>query len=118
MKADEVRLYALRGGLKKQAVCYTHFHSNKVFRGDHNNIIDRAFQDFAELVYCRCADRLIMPQPIYRTAADVMFGDQRVGRYFVPVKVIPKRFVCYHCRTSFRKTERKNPSGLKFPLDI
>ena len=34
MKADEVRLYALRGGLKKQAVCYTHFHSNKVFRGD------------------------------------------------------------------------------------
>ena len=33
-KADEVRLYALRGGLKKQAVCYTHFHSNKVFRGD------------------------------------------------------------------------------------
>ena len=38
MKADEVRLYALRGGLKKQAVCYTHFHSNKVFRGDHNGI--------------------------------------------------------------------------------
>ena len=36
MKADEVRLYALRGGLKKQAVCYTHFHSNKVFRGDYN----------------------------------------------------------------------------------
>ena len=36
MKADEVRLYALRGGLKKQAVCYTHFLSNKVFRGDHN----------------------------------------------------------------------------------
>ena len=35
MKADEVRLYALRGGLKKQSVCYTHFHSNKVFRGDH-----------------------------------------------------------------------------------
>ena len=35
MKADEVRLYALRGGLKKQAVCYTHFLSNKVFRGDH-----------------------------------------------------------------------------------
>jgi hypothetical protein len=33
-KTDEVRLYALRGGLKKQAVCYTHFHSNKVFRGD------------------------------------------------------------------------------------
>ena len=36
MKADEVRLYALRGGLKKQSVCYTHFHSNKAFRGDHN----------------------------------------------------------------------------------
>ena len=34
MKADEVRLYALRGGFLKQAVCYTHFHSNKVFRGD------------------------------------------------------------------------------------
>ena len=34
MKADEVRLYALRGGLKNQAVCYTHFLSNKVFRGD------------------------------------------------------------------------------------
>ena len=29
MKADEVRLYALRGGLKKQAVCYTHFHISK-----------------------------------------------------------------------------------------
>ena len=26
---------SLRGGLKKQSVCYTHFHSNKVFRGDH-----------------------------------------------------------------------------------
>ena len=38
MKADEVRLYALRGGLKKQAVCYTHFHSNKVFRGDRKII--------------------------------------------------------------------------------
>ena len=83
----------------------------------HNDIIDWAFQNFAELVYCRCADRLIMSQPVYRTAADVMFGDQCVGRYFVPVKVIPKRFVCYHCRTSFRKTE-KNPLGLKFPLDI
>ncbi len=40
MKADEVRLYALRGGLKKQAVCYTHFHSNEVFRGDHKIIFD------------------------------------------------------------------------------
>ena len=50
----------------------------------HNNIIDRAFQNFAELVYCRCADWLIMPQTVYR-AADVMFGDQRVGRYFMPV---------------------------------
>ena len=40
MKADEVRLYALRGGLKKQAVCYTHFHSNKVFRGDHIYFLD------------------------------------------------------------------------------
>lgn len=29
-----VRLYALRGGLKKQSVCYTYFHSNKVFIGD------------------------------------------------------------------------------------
>ena len=84
----------------------------------HNDIIDRAFQNFAELVYCRCADRLIMSQPVYRTAADVMLGDQRVGRYFVPVEVIPKRFVCYHCRTSFRKTERKSTSGLKFSLDI
>ena len=84
----------------------------------HNNIIDRAFQNFVELVYCRCADWLIMPQTVYRTAADVMLGDQRVGRNFVPVEVIPKRFVCYHCRTSFRKTERKNPSDLKFPLDI
>ena len=34
MKADEVRLYALRGGFLKQSLCYTHFHSNKVFRGD------------------------------------------------------------------------------------
>ena len=34
MKADEVRLYALRGCFLKQSVCYTHFHSNKVFRGD------------------------------------------------------------------------------------
>ena len=33
-KADEVRLYALRGGLTKQSVCYTHFRSNEVFRGD------------------------------------------------------------------------------------
>lgn len=30
MKADEVSLYALRGGLKKQSVCYTHFRSNKI----------------------------------------------------------------------------------------
>ena len=47
MKADEVRLYALRGGLKKQAVCYTHFHSNKVFRGDQidiENIIGKEVQ--------------------------------------------------------------------------
>ena len=39
-----VRLYALRGGLKKQAVCYTHFHSNKVFRGDH--VLSLFFQLF------------------------------------------------------------------------
>ncbi len=39
MKADEVRLYALRGGFLKQAVCYTHFHSNKVFRGDLYKIV-------------------------------------------------------------------------------
>ena len=38
MKADKVRLYALRGGLKKQAVCYTNFHSNEVFRGDQYNL--------------------------------------------------------------------------------
>ena len=31
---ESLRLYALRGGLKKQTVCYTHFLSNKVFRGD------------------------------------------------------------------------------------
>ena len=43
MKADEVRLYALRGGLKKQAVCYTHFHSNKVFRGDHKFEMKRIY---------------------------------------------------------------------------
>ena len=43
-KADEVRLYALRGGLKKQVVYYTHFHSNEVFRGDlyfFDNIIPK-----------------------------------------------------------------------------
>lgn len=34
-----VRLYALRGDLKKQAVCYTHFPSIKVFRGDLNSIL-------------------------------------------------------------------------------
>ena len=28
-------MYALRGGLTKQSACYAHFHSNKVFRGDH-----------------------------------------------------------------------------------
>ena len=33
-KTDEVRLNALQGGLTTQAVCYTHFNSNKVFRGD------------------------------------------------------------------------------------
>ena len=33
-KADEVRLYALRGDLPKQSVRCTHFHSNKVFRDD------------------------------------------------------------------------------------
>ena len=42
MKADEVRLYALRGGLKKQSVCYTHFHSNKVFRGDLTLIMQKS----------------------------------------------------------------------------
>ena len=47
MKADEVRLYALRGGLKKQAVCYTHFHSNKVFRGDH-----KVKQDIFIMINC------------------------------------------------------------------
>ena len=34
-----VRLDALRGGLTKQAVCYTHFPSNEVFIGDHKQII-------------------------------------------------------------------------------
>ena len=33
-KADDVRLYALLGGLTKQAVCSAHFPSNEVFRGD------------------------------------------------------------------------------------
>ena len=31
-------------GLKKQSVCYTHFHSNEVFRGDHN-IFKLSFMD-------------------------------------------------------------------------
>ena len=34
-KADEVRLYALRGGLTTKMVRTAHFRSHKVFRGDH-----------------------------------------------------------------------------------
>ena len=33
-KADEVRLYALRGGLTTKMVRTAHFRSHKVFRGD------------------------------------------------------------------------------------
>ena len=32
-KADEARLYALRGGLTQQTACSARFCSNKVFRG-------------------------------------------------------------------------------------
>ena len=35
-KADEARLYALRGGLTQQTACTADFLSNKVFRGDRN----------------------------------------------------------------------------------
>ena len=34
-KADEVRLYALRGGLTTKMVRTAHFRSHEVFRGDH-----------------------------------------------------------------------------------
>ena len=27
----------------KQSVCYTHFHSNKVFRGDHKSLLSVCF---------------------------------------------------------------------------
>ena len=50
MKADEVRLYALRGGLKKQSVCYTHFHSNKVFRGDLIILTQDRLDDIIDIV--------------------------------------------------------------------
>ena len=35
-KADEVRLYALRGGLTTKMARTAHFRSHEVFRGDHN----------------------------------------------------------------------------------
>ena len=65
MKADEVRLYALRGGLKKQSVCYTHFHSNKVFRGDHKEFFDGIcvlVGEFWEkhLTFCMKCDKIKM----------------------------------------------------------
>ena len=34
-KADEVRLYALRGGLTTKMARTAHFRSHEVFRGDH-----------------------------------------------------------------------------------
>ena len=36
-KADEVRLYALRGGLTTKMVRTAHFRSHEVFRGDHRS---------------------------------------------------------------------------------
>ena len=63
MKADEVRLYALRGGLKKQAVCYTHFHSNKVFRGDHRQIITCAYARV--LYYHKAVARFVLSKLLY-----------------------------------------------------
>ena len=39
-KADEVRLYALRGGLTTKMARTAHFRSHEVFRGDHNKYRD------------------------------------------------------------------------------
>lgn len=41
----------------------------------HNNIIDRAFQNFAELVNGCRADRLVVPQTVDCATADVVFVD-------------------------------------------
>ena len=38
-KADEVRLYALRGGLTTKMVRTAHFRSHEVFRGDLQSLV-------------------------------------------------------------------------------
>ena len=45
-KADEVRLYALRGGLTTKMVRTAHFRSHEVFRGDHNVVLHTAVDGF------------------------------------------------------------------------
>ena len=68
-----VRLYALRGGLKKQSVCYTHFHSNKVFRGDLIAVL--------AVITIVAAAFFIYTADYYHSdssAADVLVSDSRV----------------------------------------
>ena len=87
MKADEVRLYALRGGLKKQSVCYTHFHSNKVFRGDlilyiqylfHFRIYNSNGENYFQDNICQDINRqahFLMHLPVVLTAAVIIVSD-------------------------------------------
>ena len=61
-----------------------------------NYVIHFAIQDFAELGYCCRANVLVVSHTIERTAAYVMFLDERVSRNVLANQSIPKRLIGNH----------------------
>lgn len=62
----------------------------------HNNVLNSAFENLAQIINLSCADPLIFPQSVNCRTADVVLVDKSVGALITFLQSFPKGSVFYH----------------------
>lgn len=62
----------------------------------HNNVLNSAFENLAQIINLSCADPLIFPQPVNCRTADIVLVDKSVGALITFLQSFPKGSVFYH----------------------
>ena len=62
----------------------------------HNNVLNSAFENLAQIINLSCADPLIFPQSVNCRTADIVLVDKSVGALITFLQSFPKGSVFYH----------------------
>ena len=68
----------------------------RLIRHKKQDVTDVAAQEIAKIIECYRADRLVVPQPIHRRAADTVLMNQNICADLFAAQRIPKWFKRYH----------------------